>query len=346
MAANPLPRRRGEGSTSGLSVAVVQWTHTLRMKNALLLARAQLRRSVSFDHHIVLQSCGDVQLGCDALLAEAQPLSENVTCFTATDMNRLVPATHRIANVARGPHGGSAVHEVGAYRWCWYSCDAAYISWFVTTRPHSYDAFWFLEWDVTWTGDLAIILGAWNRADEAWNGGNASTGRTKLHHSAARKRGTVDHSPDMVCADPRKASKAWPHLHSRNVSHLHFDQTFMCVTGVSRVSQRLMRAMVAYAKQEEAPMFCEMRLPSVCALNAAWCTMDTLFDDTHQQYLFADQTRWVGTYTARISRADMESKMDIDQLWHGYQWRDDNRSRASFSTRLYDMQLAALNGTG
>ena len=309
-------------------VAVVQWTHTLAMKNAMLLARAQLGRRIGFGHHIVLQSCGHNAPGCEALLAGLRPLRENVTCFTAEDMHRLVPATHRIGMVARGPHGGAAVQDVGSHRWCWYSCDAAYISWFVSGKPIWYTHFWFLEWDVTWTGDLAVALGA-------WNGASRSNRRTLWHTTNS----TLRSMPDLLCANPSKAYRHWPHLHSRNISYLHYDNTFMCVTGLQRMSMRLISKLAAFASHREAPMFCEMRAPSVCKLESSWCTMDTFFDTAHERYLFTDQKRWIGTYTARVSRAQMEDRIDHDVLWHGYKWGAINRSNG---TTLYDAQLAQL----
>eukprot|EP00320_Phaeocystis_rex_P000401 CAMPEP_0119066868 /NCGR_PEP_ID=MMETSP1178-20130426/9298_1 /TAXON_ID=33656 /ORGANISM="unid sp, Strain CCMP2000" /LENGTH=540 /DNA_ID=CAMNT_0007048497 /DNA_START=283 /DNA_END=1905 /DNA_ORIENTATION=- len=286
------------------------------MKNALLLARAQLSRGTSFDHHIVLQSCGDSPPSCNLLRAGLLPLEENVTCFDAKDMHRLVPATHRLSQVAVGPHGQGA-RTVGAYRWCWYSCDAAYLSWFLSTKPEGYTYFWFLEWDVTWTGDLAVVLGAWSTAAPALTGS----------------------TPDLLCPNPSKAIRRWPHLHSRNISFIHYNDTFMCVTEVQRMSMRFLKKLAAFALQPEAAMFCEMRAPSVCHIESAWCTMGTLFDSKHQRYLFADQARWINTYTHRISRAAMEASIDRDILWHGYKW---DALNGSVDT-LYDTQLRQFN---
>ena len=318
-----------------MAVAVVQWTHTLRMKNALLLARAQLR-GTGFDHHIVLQSCGDSPPSCDSLRAGLLPLGENVTCFDARDMHRLVPATHRLSRVAVGPHGWGA-RAVGAYRWCWYSCDAAYLSWFLSTKPERYTYFWFLEWDVTWTGNLAVILKAWSTAAPALTGMRLPTRAQEGAGNASK--GYQGSTPDLLCPNPSKAKRSWPHLHSRNISLLHYNDTFKCVTEVQRMSMRLLKRLAAFALQPEAPMFCEMRAPSVCHIESAWCTMGTLFDNAHQRYLFADQTRWVNTYTQRISRAAMEAWIDRDVLWHGYKW---DALEGSVDT-LYDMQLRQLN---
>ena len=105
------------------------------------------------------------------------------------------------------------------------------------------------------------------------------------------------------------------------------------------MSMRMLKYVAAFALQAEAPMFCEMRAPSVCHIESTWCTMATLFDSAHQRYLFADQARWVNTYTDRISRAAMEARMGRDIIWHGYKW---DALNGSVDT-LYDAQLRQFN---
>ena len=343
--------KHSQALEAGPSVAVVQWTHTIQMKNAVMLARTQLKRHdrYRFDHHVILQSCGASPSSCESLRSGLRPVEENVTCFTAADMHRLVPATHRLHEVAHGPHGGKEVKQVGAYRWCWYSCDAAYIAWFVSSRPESCTHFWFLEWDVTWTGDLALTLGAWNSATAPRSSGPAKAANRSKRISLSRSRPTYefiidrpDVTTDLICANPGKAPRHWPDLHSRNISKLHYDDTFMCVTGLQRASIRLMRKLAAFALQSDAPMFCEMRLPSVCKLESSWCTMGTFFDQAHESYFFSDRTGWVSTYTARVPRAAMEARMGQNMLWHGYKWKRVNGS----SSTLYDEQIAQLASLG
>lgn len=314
---------------------MVQWTHTLKMKNALLLARAQLNRGTGFDHHVVLQSCGDSSPSCESLRGGLLPLEENVTCFNASDMYRLVPATRRLSQVAVGPHG-HGTRAVGAYRWCWYSCDAAYLCWFLSVKPEGYTHFWLLEWDVTWTGDLAVVLGAWSTAAPALTGVRLPTPTRGTGYGS---KGYQVSTPDLLCPNPSKALRRWPHLHSRNISFIHYNDSYMCLTEVQRMSMRMLRHVAAFALQAEAPMFCEMRAPSVCHIESTWCTMATLFDSAHQRYLFADQARWVNTYTDRISRAAMEARMGRDIIWHGYKW---DALNGSVDT-LYDAQLRQFN---
>ena len=174
-------------TTVNRRIAVVQWTHTLHMKNALLLARAQLSRASSFDHHVVLQSCGEKAPSCDKLRHGLLPLTENVSCFSATDMLRIVPALQRLGNASNmtGRWSSQSFPKVGQFRWCWFSCDAAYIAWYLTLQPR-YDFYWFLEWDVVWTGNLATLLAAWN--------GNRRIGGNEPRY--------VEH--DLTCPDPVK----------------------------------------------------------------------------------------------------------------------------------------------
>jgi hypothetical protein len=77
--------------SSTAALAIVQWTHTLVMKPMLLRAREQILRSSFAEHHVVLSSCGQSE-PCSTLLKRAEPLVVNVTCSTAEEVARELPA--------------------------------------------------------------------------------------------------------------------------------------------------------------------------------------------------------------------------------------------------------------
>ena len=130
----------GGGGSPLTSIAIVQWTHTLRMQNALLLARQQVLRTrieaelqpkLAWGHHVLLQSCGKARAEEEAdcrsmtLSLASRGLTENVSCYTSVAMGDALPALANIRNVFehRGPHAANLT--VGSYRWCWHSCDGA-----------------------------------------------------------------------------------------------------------------------------------------------------------------------------------------------------------------------------
>jgi len=141
-----------------LRVAVVQWTHTMAMKNALLYARLQLseRRSgpAVFSHHIVLQSCGVNASGglvsCPQLRSQLLPLEENVTCFDPKAMMSAVPSQLSLGPLLSSRHGMAGLHaspiemQIGHWRWCWHSCDVAYIAWYAVERSRVLENDFFL----------------------------------------------------------------------------------------------------------------------------------------------------------------------------------------------------------
>ena len=91
-------------------------------------------------------------------------------------------------------------------------------------------------------------------------------------------------------------------------------------------------------------MFCEMRASSVCAAEK-WCSMETLFDPHHKQYLFASQKRWVGTYAnPNLTRADIEPKMHVPLLWHGYKW-EKSEARTLYAAQLRELGIGAAGET-
>jgi len=378
-------------------LAIVQWTHTLVMKPMLLLAREQILRSSFAEHHVVLSSCGDSE-PCSTLLQKAWPLVDNVTCTNATDVVNALPAFTELRSVFNHNYGGAPgtfnqtgwcqpnenqkrtgckTHplEIGERGWCWHSCDAPYLLWYhlLGRTLHHVHFFWFLEWDVVWTGDVTTVLSAWSALHEPFHidrsnpvdvanpsrrvppgsGDDVYDGRRLFNH-------------DLLCPNPSWAVRAWIHRKKRNVSIVNHTFVHRCVTEVYRLTHRLLGAMLEMMQQPQAAMFCEMRASSVCAMNS-WCTMRSLFDrdrlhlfytaKRHRQGLVADlgasatapsaaeiawaRTRWVNSYKNDGGVPDAAlQRLDRPMLYHAYKWKA-NRSASlqvpSFAHRLHQV---------
>lgn len=264
-------------------------------------------------------------------------LTENVSCYTSVAMGDALPALANIRNVFehRGPHAANLT--VGSYRWCWHSCDGAYLTFYSLERQRlrEYDYFWFLEWDVVWTGALPNILAAWSlstpstqgsalaeslRASSAkfwtpivdgtqlprgkdalkqfdkYRGDTLVTGVLRSHAGKAPTAvSDLRATEDLICPNPAEVSRRWQHSPKRNYSLVPQATTRMCVTEVTRMSRRLLSAVAAFARRREAGMFCEMRAPTVCQ-RLSWCSVRTLFDAPHEKFLFANKTLWVRSW--------------------------------------------------
>ena len=112
-AASSIESPPGGGGSPLTSIAIVQWTHTLRMQNALLLARQQVLRTrteaelqpkLAWGHHVLLQSCGkaraEEEADCRSMTRSlaSRGLTENVGCCVRRN-GRCASALANIRNV-------------------------------------------------------------------------------------------------------------------------------------------------------------------------------------------------------------------------------------------------------
>ena len=332
------------------TIAVVQWTHTMKMKPMLLVARHQIARDPGFEHHIVLSSCGDGAVGCPALLDASAPLVENVTCSNASEVAKAIPAFSSLKQVFHGKKATiPSVLGVGMPRWCWNSCDSPYLYWYLRTGSMLTRVrfFWFLEWDVVWTGAITTILSAWNSLNTS-NPGLAGP--------------EEDH--DLVCPNPSWANSMWAHRGKRDEALVPNNVTYRCVTEVTRLSHRLLRSILAFSRSKRGAMFCEMRAASVCAMQP-WCRMQGLFAPetvgmlytarkvpglletlrngsraTNKQLSLAIE-KWVLSYVHNggVTESMLMANLSEPMLYHAYKWVSVQREN---STR---MQTGTLQNT-
>jgi len=358
-------------------LAIVQWTHTLVMKPMLLLAREQILRSSFAEHHVVLHSCGDSSESCASQLQKVRPLVENVTCTNATDVANALPAFSTIRSIFKGRFHGSFMNyqlsldiqrsfghllpngmhplDVGQVGWCWHSCDAPYLLWYsrIGRTLHHVQFFWFLEWDVVWTGDVTAVLSAWSALHERFDSServdvvNPSRALNGSGRDSYLDDGRRIYNHDLLCPNPGWAVRSWGHREKRNNSLVPHTHVHRCVTEVYRVTHRLLGAILDFSQQPMAGMFCEMRAASVCAMHP-WCTMRSLFDRDHlrlfhtatrrgksQQIADLDataaapsnaevhlaRTRWVASYNhdGGVQDAALQ-RLNRPMLFHAYKW--------------------------
>ena len=264
-------------------IVVITHTHTMRSRAALILAREQLslHPSLLFHHHVALRA--DSQARC-ATMRAMLPFSENVSCIGASTIAALLPAIGQSGRLfsrqkpksveveneqSRASWAQGADLGVGSYQWSWSNCDATYLGWAALSGLASTQHarwFWFLEWDVTWSGNIATILAAYHGySGEA--GGRPSKGRAR--------------SEDLLCDVPlparpqttagykhMKNRRGLPHFIERNRSEYAFDVVWTCVIQLARLSARLLRHVIAQSRRPEHGLFCEMRAATMCSMMA------------------------------------------------------------------------------
>ena len=276
-------------------LAIIQWTHTLRNMPMLLTARRQIEQRAHAEHHVVLSACGPLEHNCSQLMKAAQPLIDNVTCVSSFEVASSFPAFKQVNAVFKANH---IFHNfsVGNENWCWNSCDGPYVYWYarIGQKLRHIHFFWFLEWDVVWTGHIVTILDAFSANvpvshDLMVEPANPSMRSLAPNELEARTR--KPETPDMLCANPASVTPRWPHQTKRDKHALPMNVTFHCVTEIFRMTHRLLERIVAFSRVGKHALFCEMRAATVCAAQP-WCRMRSLFDPQHAHLLHTAATEF------------------------------------------------------
>jgi hypothetical protein len=359
-------------SPSTAQIAVVQWTHSLAMMPMILTARRQIRKSANAEHHLVLTSCGSgkeqpgLSTRCAELLEQAKPLVENVTCHSSFELASMVPAFSSVKTVfkgnARGAPADFAKHskdkgkhplDIGEGSWCWNGCDGPYLLWYHTIGRglRHVQFFWFLEWDVIFTGNIVSILSSWSDINEPFDVHADVVNPTGLELRQSRSNVSIESAPalpshdhDLLCPNPGWANLKWSaHRAKRDDSVVPSNRVYRCTTNIYRMTPRLLDAVLEFSENKRAAMFCEMRSPSICAMNS-WCTMRTFFDTWHTHYFHtghanirnttqhatagADnserkraQLSWLRSYLSSTEVNDSQIMPHKNMLYHAYKWQ-------------------------
>jgi hypothetical protein len=246
----------------GRRIAVVQHSHTLKNKAALLAGRLQLQGPTvqqMFAHYVILWV--DVSGECRNYTG-ALPFQQGVYCLESRTIARSLPAVLHCPQMMRGPHS-SRIH-VGTKNWAWNNCDAAYLAWFKLTGSgldHPY--YWFLEWDVYWVGSLATILAA--------------------YHDAVNPR-----HEDYLIDNIYPVIRSYAHVAKFDPKYVSFDDLVYGMPALVRVSHRLLKRVVDFTQHNRSGMFCEMLTATMCMMPPVMmpsCQLGSLTDGP-QSHLF------------------------------------------------------------
>ena len=336
-------------------VAVVTHTHTMSSKAALVLAREQLSAHPSrlFQHYVVLRAQSP---GRCAAMRSVLPFSENVSCVDDATIAALLPGIGQSGLIMNPnkppckrklPSTGIACHEdersragwaqgaglgVSSRQWAWSNCDSTYLGWaaeFGLGTAKSARWFWFIEWDVAWSGNLATILASYH-------------GYTDLVGGLPIKRHA--RSEDLLCDLPRPArpvtgggykhvknGRGFAHFAERNRTEFAFDVVWTCVIQFVRMSSRLLRQVIAETRRPERGLFCEMRAATMCNVAAEWMHPPCIVGEValgRQGRFFAARPRLHDakrhpTFNWRsIVNSSVIHAFKGDRVYHRYKWLD------------------------
>ena len=267
-----------------------------------------------------------------------------------------IPAFSNISSVykdVKGAPGSKPRIEIGNAAWCWSSCDVPYLVWYQHTgsRLQHVRFFWFLEWDVVWTGDIAAILTPFSALHEVFDPTVDLRVRVKVNDSDSNSALfllPVDDSTrlfdhDLLCPNPSWGNLKWAHRGKRDHELISSPFVHRCVTNIFRMTHRLLAAVLEFSNQQRAAMFCEMRSPTICAMNS-WCRMRSFFDG-RLSHLFhtagrynashsltkseSDNARnqWVASWAAWTQVQDTTiGSMETPMFYHAYKWGEPSRN--------------------
>ena len=221
---NEPQQQRGSGAD-----VLVQHTHVMLdgVAERLCLARRQVYPS--YEHHVVMWV--DRVDQCAPMLDDPRVAcldGVNVTCSTVGETRQQYASVFKIAPWIR--------------KYAWNNCDHPYLDWFV----HRGDALgfrhgFFMEYDVSWVGDLREMLDLYRGRQE-----------------------------DYMCREaPKLASPEWARYNLRNENYVRDEDVYHCQVPFVRISSRLLRRVASDAKNQTRAMYCEMRFPTTCRIMAA-----------------------------------------------------------------------------
>lgn len=121
-------------------------------------------------------------------------------------------------------------------RWHWNNCDAVYLYWFASYAwARRYDAYWFVEYDVAWTGDPTDLF---------------------LRFAAAQPW------TEFIGPNPLRPFKSWWHADKRTANFPVGNITH-CLVQMVRIRRPLLERAIDNIERENATAYCEMRMPSL-----------------------------------------------------------------------------------
>ena len=328
-------------------VAVLQHTHTLRPMHIFRRAREQIERwsadnigqsatAVALEHFVVLWV--DYADDCHPLLGRLKAELEsqhNLECVSSaaiseslqalsflavSGMRGVGPNTQGLRDDAHLLLNQSTRRKVSSAaigEWAWNTCDGAYLWWFWNREQLGlppFDWYWFLEWDTAWTGSLPRMLLTFhgvppNRADE---------------HGQRQALATHPNRHDLLGHAVMNTTRSYPHKLklNRTVFSTPVFGTAWCSQQLMRMSHRLLQLVLRFSSHSENFMFCELRSPTVCALDPK-CSMQPVQVPAPAFFGGGSRRDWNrGTFSntglQRMPRSHLANDSLPDQFYHRF----------------------------
>ena len=183
---------------------------------------SELEGQTSYTAHAMLWLNGDGN--CSEHMSEHSLLTD---CVNDEQLKTVMRAPNETGY--RNPR----THRI-EQKWHWLNCDGGFLTWAHRNRHthvarHQY--FWFLEWDVAWSGRLLPYL-----------------------------RANAHRTDDLLCPkyERMRSSGFWVHSGKRNRTRFLDSCIAHCQSSVVRVSRRLLLHTLEEMGQHQS--FCEMRM--------------------------------------------------------------------------------------
>ena len=213
----------------------------------------------------------------------------------------LPPKAHLVSLQSNGNPEGR-VREA-AFEWSWNSCDGAYLWWFWKRQERgmpSFDWYWFMEWDLAWTGNLPRMLASF--------------------HSPGTSQ------PDLLGHAIVGTTRSYPHKLklNRSVFNTPVNSTHWCSQQLMKMSHRLLLQVMQFVSSPSNYMFCELRTPTVCA-RATNCTMQPIqsvipsyFGDGSRLRRDWNKGGFSNSELQRLPRSYLANNSLPDRFYHRY----------------------------
>ena len=329
-ATEELQRAQVVAPSSLLQIAVLQHTHTLLSLPGIRVARQQLSQwfhpRIKFEHHVALWSSDG---RCEQLLEGVRQHVDNVrSCVNTTALAYsyagLADSINTFWRTGHRANFNSFTDKGFAYN----NCDAAVIWWYdqvlTQSQKEQYGYFWLMEWDVVWTGDLAMLLASFHGVPPS------PSVCSKNGCAPVREDEWKPLSQDILCTDgpiePRNTRiRGYAHIHTRNMTTFRQHECLRyCVPALQRVTGRVLAAVAKRTRQSAWSIYCEMRAPTVCLSDIRGCTFANMRELASQGRFFNHNSSGNRLFTwDLVISNDTFSAVEREQrvgFFHRYKW--------------------------
>ena len=253
---------------------IVQTTHVdaPEFSSRAIRMQTELQSQESYQHHVLAWD-----LSTQYCTRMEQYLGHSrVYCIRSAAIKRWLPG------ITYAPWIGANGYGSDVRRWAWDHADSVYLAWFGSNNL-SCDLFWFMEYDIDWTGKALDLFQRFDRTAPHLDYVCPHPANYTLQY-------------DALLANPQLAGEPnlWPHLHKRTAGEPR--HTMACQIQLVRVKAKLLSTALEFAQNPRSNMYCEMRLASLCSA-ASWCRLGDFMDPQWNVSRFFASFGWQGNVT-------------------------------------------------